>query len=62
MARVAELSYKVKTTDGDLSRDAARHASRFFIGLQASLPPDCLDLEHPSKTALALPAPAVAHA
>ena len=25
VARVAELSYKVKTTDGDLSRDAARH-------------------------------------
>ena len=55
VARVAELSYKVETRDGALSRDAARRGSRLFVGLQADLPHGCIDLAHPSKTALALP-------
>ena len=52
---VAEISFKCATEQGQISANAARRAFILFIGMQSDLG-DWLNMEHSSKTALALPA------
>lgn len=52
--KVAEISFKCKTPNGEMPGKAARRALKLFIGMQSQLS-DLVNADYSSKTALALP-------